>query len=111
MLPLLVQELAEAVQGLVDGTTHQVLTAGTALPLLLPERLPLLASMADSWTAYATLAAEDSAPSASPDTGKQLLRQQMVLRGNLLMQCAFLPFLPTLPYLWLVLVLPLFSLQ
>ncbi|KAL0049173.1 hypothetical protein WJX82_008148 [Trebouxia sp. C0006] len=64
-----VQELAEDVQGLVDAATHQVLTAGTALPLLLPERLPLLASMADAWTAYATLAAEDSAPSSSPDTG------------------------------------------
>ncbi len=73
MVPLLAQELAEDVQGLVDAATHQVLTAGTALPLLLPERLPLLASMADAWTAYATLAAEDSAPSSSPDTGKQLL--------------------------------------
>ncbi len=85
MLPLFAQELAEAVQGLVDAATHQVLTAGTALPLLLPERLPLLASMADAWTAYTTLVAEDSAPSASPDTGKQLLQQQMVLGGNLLM--------------------------
>ncbi len=73
MVPLLAQELAEDVQDLVDAATHQVLTAGTALPLLLPERLPLLASMADAWTAYATLAAEDSAPSSSPDTGKQLL--------------------------------------
>ena len=73
MVPLLAQELAVDVQGLVDAATHQVLTAGTALPLLLPERLPLLASMADAWTAYATLAAEDSAPSSSPDTGKQLL--------------------------------------
>lgn len=85
MLPPLVQELAKAVQGLLDAATHQVLTAGTALPLLLPERLPHLASMADAWTAYATLAAEDSAPSASPDTGEQLLQQQMVLGGNLLM--------------------------
>ena len=71
MLSVLAQELAEAVQGLVDAATHQVLTADTALPLLLPERLPLLASMADAWTAYATLA-EDPAPSASPDAGKQL---------------------------------------
>ncbi|KAL0028971.1 hypothetical protein WJX77_009058 [Trebouxia sp. C0004] len=64
-----VQELAEAVQGLVDAATHQVLTAGTAMPLLLPERLPLLASMANAWTAYTTLVTEDSAPSSSPDTG------------------------------------------
>lgn len=75
MLRPLAQELAEAVQGLVDAATHQVLTAGTALPLLLPERLPLLASMADAWTAYTTLAAKDSAPSASPDAGKQWLQR------------------------------------
>lgn len=85
MLPLLAQELAEAVQGLIDAATHQLLTAGTALPLFLPERLPLLATMADAWTDYTTLVAEDSAPSASPDTGKQLLQQQMMLGGHLLL--------------------------
>lgn len=55
----LLQELADGVRGLIDALTHQVLTAGSALALPLPDCLPLLAGVAESWTAYSSSEAAD----------------------------------------------------
>ena len=65
------QELADAVHGMVQAVSRHVLTSNSGLPL--PQCLPYLASMADSWAAYTSSEEEDSPSSATPDSGKPLV--------------------------------------
>lgn len=94
------QELADAVKGMLHAVGHFLLTAQASLPL--PECLPFLSQMADAWAAYACTEEKQDDPSlASPDSGENAPPERCPNlehpRPPLWIPCVPLPS-PTLPH-------------